>query len=547
MTELNRRELVAMLGSLGIGTAVFQRALAAEAANDGRVTAQMVQQAEWIAGLELSDDEREATAKKLDTALDNYRKLRAFPVDYNVPPAIHFEASARQPEDHQPPIDHVVQLLDPSELKCPSKEEDLAFLPVSKLARLIKSQQVSSVDLTKLYLRRLKKYGPSLNCVVTLTEDLALEQARRADKEIAEGNYRGPLHGIPWGAKDLIAYPGYPTGWGATPFRDQIRDEKATVAQRLDQAGAVLVAKLSLGALAWGERWYGGQTRNPWNKRQGSSGSSAGSAAATAAGLVGFSLGSETMGSIISPSRRCGTTGLRPTFGRVSRQGCMSLAWSLDKIGPITRGVEDCALVLGAIHGSDGMDATAITRPFNWPCPRDLKNLRVGYVEKERARPELDVLRKLGVTLVPIRLPHHFPVWPMAMILNTEASAAFDELTRSGEMEGLERWPDVLRAGQFTPAVEYLRAQRIRTLLMEEMEKMIAGVDLYVGGGDLAITNFTGHPTVVCPAGFQKKSDGVEVPFAVTMTGKLFGESELLAMALAYQEATGFHLRRPPV
>jgi Asp-tRNA(Asn)/Glu-tRNA(Gln) amidotransferase A subunit family amidase len=356
------------------------------------------------------------------------------------------------------------------------------------------------------------------------------------------------LHGVPWGAKDLIAYPGYKTTWGATPFKDQLIDTKATVARRLEEAGAVLVAKLSLGALAQGDLWFGGRTRNPWNPKQGSSGSSAGSACGTSAGLVGFALGSETLGSIVSPCRRCGVSGLRPTFGRVSRYGCMALSWSMDKIGPIARSVEDCALIFAAIHGHDGLDTTAVDRPFHWPMRRDLRSLRVGYVERDSddPRPELEVLKELGARLVPIKLPDKYPVRALVMILNTEAAAVFDELTRKGITEGLNNWPRAFRQGQFVPAVEYLRANRIRTLVMREMEECISGVDAYVGGADAALANLTGHPTVVLPNGFRTR-DGIETPTAITFTGRLFGETELLALAHAYQQATGFHLRRPPM
>jgi Asp-tRNA(Asn)/Glu-tRNA(Gln) amidotransferase A subunit family amidase len=403
--------------------------------------------------------------------------------------------------------------------------------------------------LTRLYLERLRKYDPALHCVVTYTEELALKQAERADREIAAGRYRGPLHGVPWGAKDLIAYPGHKTTWGALPFKDQTLDLKATVAQRLEDAGAVLVAKLTLGALAMGDLWFGGRTRSPWDPKQGSSGSSAGSAAAAAAGLVGFALGSETLGSIVSPCSRCGATGLRPTFGRVSRHGCMTLAWSMDKIGPIARSVEDCALVFGAIHGFDGFDPSAVDRPFAWPCPRDLRKLRVGYVERSEAakdRDDLKVLRELGVQLVPIKLPGTYPIAALRIILGTEAATAFDELTRQGVTEGLNSWPQTFRQGQFVPAVEYLRANRIRSLVMREMEELMSGVDLYVGGNDLLLANLTGHPTVVLPDGFRK-AGAVEVPRAITFTGRLYGETELLAVAHAYQQATGHHLRRPPM
>jgi len=323
---------------------------------------------------------------------------------------------------------------------------------------------------------------------------------------------------------------------------------KATVAERLDQAGAVLVAKLSLGALAMGDQWFGGMTRNPWNTEQGSSGSSAGSASAVAAGLVGFALGSETLGSIVSPCRRCGTSGLRPTFGRVSRYGCMTLAWSMDKVGPICRSLEDCVIVFGAIHGHDGRDGTAVNQPFQWPLPGELSALRVGYIEESNVaaedRADLRVLRELGVQLVPIRLPDTLPVWAMTIVLNTEAATVFDELTRNNVTEGLNTWPNSFRQGAFVSAVEYLRANRLRTMLMREMETLMSGIDCYVGGDDLALTNLTGHPTAVMPNGFDQKGE-IRTPNAITFTGEQFGETKLLAVAHAYQRATGFHREHP--
>jgi Asp-tRNA(Asn)/Glu-tRNA(Gln) amidotransferase A subunit family amidase len=432
-------------------------------------------------------------------------------------------------------------------MKRPATEDALAFLSVDELGLLLHRKQVSSLELTKLYLDRLRRFDPALRCVVNLTEELALKQAEQADKEIAAGNYRGPLHGIPWGAKDLIAYPGYKTTWGAAPFKDQVIDTKATVAKRLEDAGAVLIAKLSLGALAMGDRWFGGMTRSPWNPKQGSSGSSAGSCSATAAGCVGFAIGSETYGSIVSPCRVCGTSGLRPTFGRISRHGCMALSWSMDKLGPIARSIADCALIFAATHGADGLDPTAVDRPFPWPCPRELKTLKVGYFENNtpaKDRPELNVLRGLGVQLKPIKLPDKLPASALLQILFVEAGTAFDEITRKGVTEGLNTWPGTFRNAQFVPAVEYLRANRIRSLLMREMEKVMAEVDLYVGGNDLLITNLTGHPTIVMPNGFRKTGD-VETPFSITFTGRLFGESELLAVGVAYEQAVGHHRKHP--
>ena len=543
-----RRRVLKALAGLGIGSAVFQRALAAQAEKSSDVTADMIQQAEWIAGLELSEADRKSTAGAVNRELDNFRQLRAVALKNSDVPAILFHPAPWL----APNRDNERGTVRPSEQAAPQRpqsDEELAFLPVTELAALIRTRQVSSVELTKLYLKRLQQYDPALLCVVTLTEELAVKQAERADREIAAGHYRGPLHGIPWGAKDLISVRGYKTTWGAPLYQEQSFDVTATVADRLERAGAVLVAKLSLGALAMGDRWFGGKTRNPWNTKQGSSGSSAGSASATAAGLVGFALGSETLGSIVSPCRRCGTTGLRPTFGRVSRNGCMSLSWSMDKIGPITRSVEDCALVFGALHGFDGLDPTAVDRPFHWPSQRNVRTLKVGYFESDKPvaeRPELQVLTQIGVKLIPVKLPDKYPVWALTTILDTEAAAVFDEITRKGITEGLNSWPGIFRLGQFVPAVEYLRANRIRRLLMDEMKTFMADIDLYVDGNDLGVTNLTGHPTVVLPNGFRKHGD-VETPTSITFTGRLYGESELLAVAHAYQQATGHHLKHPPM
>ena len=542
-----RRRLLQVLAGLGVGSAVFRRALAAAADKAPTVTVDMIRQAEWVAGLTLSDDDRQALVGSLNQQQREFETMRAVPLPNHVPPALSFDPAPWLPPSAEP----VRRTAEPAVQAAPRKPdaaEDLAFLPVTALAALVRTRQVSSVELTKLYLERLRKYDPVLQCVVSYTEDLALKQAERADREIAAGRYRGPLHGIPWGAKDLIAYPGYKTTWGAAPFKEQVIDTKATVARRLEEAGAVLVAKLTLGALANGDRWFGGMTLNPWDPRRGSSGSSAGSAAATAAGLVGFALGSETLGSIVSPARECGVSGLRPTFGRVSRYGCMTLSWSMDKVGPLARSVEDCALVFGAIHGFDGLDPSAVDRPFAWPPRRDLHALRAGYVEDQDGgeRAELRVLRDLGVRLVPIKLPSKYPLQALHLILGTEAAAVFDDLTRRGVTEGLNDWPRTFRRGEFVPAVEYLRANRLRTLVMQEMEEVMRQVDLYVGGDDALLTNLTGHPTVVLPNGFRTVN-GVELPSAITFTGRLYGETDLLAVAHAYQQATGHHLRRPPM
>ena len=540
----DRRTVLTTLSGIGLGSIVFRRALAADVESKQSVSAEMIQQAEWVAGISLSEEDRAATAGAVERQRRGIAAMRAVAVPYEVAPAIAFRPA---PGDPGSAVRGTARPIESAAGQRPQDQQDLAFLPVSELAALVRTRQVSSVELTRMYLDRLHEHNQQLHCVVSFTEELALQQARQADRQIAAGRYRGPLHGIPWGAKDLIAYPGYPTTWGAPPFREQELKIKATVARRLEVAGAVLAAKLSLGALAMGDRWFGGKTRNPWDVTQGSSGSSAGSAAATAAGLIGFTLGSETLGSIVSPCRRCGTSGLRPTFGRVSRYGCMPLSWSMDKIGPICRSIEDCALVFDAIYGSDGLDETVVDRPFHWPPSRDLRTLRVGYVENgtpNADRRDLTVLRELGVELVPIELPRRFPVSAMTVILDAEAATVFDELTRQGVTEGLNRWPSIWRAARYVPAVEYLRANRLRSMLLTEMNQVLERVDVYVGGDDLVITNLTGHPSAVLPDGFTVR-DGVRRPYSITFTGKLYGEVDLLAVAHAYQQATGHHLERP--
>jgi Asp-tRNA(Asn)/Glu-tRNA(Gln) amidotransferase A subunit family amidase len=546
---VRRRAVLKGLAAMGVGTLPFRRALAVQAAPAARVTPEMVKQAEWIAGITFSDEERKGIARSLDQSLRGFDELRKVDIGYEVPPALTFfptppRPSAEVQRNNATPIDtHTPER--------PGSDEELAFLPLTDLSKLLKSKRVSSTELTHLYLGRLKRFDPLLKCVVTLTEDLAFKQAKRADEEIAAGKYRGPLHGIPWGAKDLIAYPGYPTTWGATPFKDRMINTKATVAARLEEAGAVLVAKLSLGALAMGDQWFRGRTRSPWDPRAGSSGSSAGSASAAAAGLVGFAIGSETLGSIVSPCRACGASGLRPTFGRVSRHGCMTLSWSMDKLGPIARSVEDCALIFDAIHGADGLDAAAVDQPFSWPVSVDLSSLNAGYIEDARrpaeGRPDVQLLRRLGFDLVPMTFPEDLPVRAVTLMLGTEAAAAFDEITRKHITEGLNSWPETFRQGQFVPAVEYLRAARVRTKLMQAMAERMAKVDLYIGWGpDLPITNLTGHPTIVFPVGFRDH-DGRPMPGSITLTGRLFDESRLLAVGHAIQQATRENLSPPPV
>lgn len=568
-----RRKILKLVGALGAGSAVFGRALVALAQERPRVSEEMIRQAEWISGLEFNEAKRKLMLDGVNRTLESYAKIRAVPLDNAVPPALWFHPAPATQAPRPAPKTPLRWI--PARVARPASEEDVAFAPVTQLAGWLRRRQLSSVELTRLYLERLKRYDPILRAVITLTEELAMKQAEQADRELAAGRWRGPLHGVPWGAKDLLAVPGYPTTWGATPYREQVRAEQATVVAKLEEAGAVLVAKTSVGALAWGDVWFAATTKNPWNTKQGSSGSSAGSASATAAGLIGFGIGTETLGSIVSPCTRCGVTGLRPTFGRVSRYGAMALSWSMDKIGPIARSVEDCALIFHAIHGADPKDPTATDRPFDWPPKRDLGSLRVGYVaslfEEDRSKnasneeqkkllrewqaldqQALEVLRRIGIRLIPIRLPDRYPVEALSFVLDAEASACFDVITRTGKDDTMVRqtadaWPNVFRQSQLIPAVEYLRANRIRTLVMGEMEKRMQEVDVYVapsyGGSNLLLTNLTGHPGVVVPNGFRSNGS----PTSLTFQGRLYGETDVLAIARAYQQATDFHRKRPKI
>ena len=563
--SIDRRDFCAAVGGLGLASTAFPSALWARAQEEGAITKQTIVEAEKLAGLEFTDAERELLLEDIGNLLESYEEIRKLNIGNEVPPALDFNpippgtVLPEQPRPSGPPK---------ASLNKPAIETDLAFMPVTQLSQLIRERKITSTELTSMYLARLRKHDESLKCVISLTTERALEEADRSDREIAAGNYRGPLHGIPWGAKDLLAARKYRTTWGARPYESQVIDADATVTERLSAAGAVLIAKLTLGALAWGDVWFGGKTRNPWNPEQGSSGSSAGPASATAAGLTGFAIGSETWGSIVSPCSRCGSTGLRPTFGRVSRHGAMALSWTMDKLGPISRGVEDCALVLDAIYGPDGLDTTVIDHPFAWNRDLDVTKLRVGYLksafeqepeeEEERAKEmhainlrTLEELEKTGIKLIPFELPE-FPVGALSFILNAEAAAAFDELTRSNRDDLLVRqikdaWPNTFRQNRFVPAVEYIQANRARRILMRKMAEVMEEVDVYVcppyGGNNLLLTNLTGHPCVVLPNGFRENG----TPTSITFNGKLFGEAQLLAVAKAYQDATDYHLKRPPL
>ena len=447
-----------------------------------------------------------------------------------------------------------------ADVRMPKNKNDLAFYSIPELAGLIRSKQITSVDLTKFFIDRLKKWGDTLECVISLTEDTAMAQANRADAEIKAGKYRGILHGIPYGLKDLFAVKGYKTTWGSTPYKDQSVDEDAYVYKRLRNAGAVLCAKLSLGALAFNNKWFGGETKNPWNLQQGSSGSSAGSAAAVVAGLLPFTIGTETLGSIVSPSTRCGATGLRPSFGSVSRSGAMVLCWSLDKIGPICRSAEDCAIVFNYIKGTDGKDNGSVDKNFNYDGVVDFTKLRIAYAENyfKRLAPDaqerkvLDVYKSLGADVRAVDFPDSsvYPVNLISIILNAESAAAFDELTRTNRDDLIERqdkgfWPNSFRSARLIPAVEYINANRYRYNLCKAVNDFMKDYDVVIvpsfAGRQLQITNLTGHPVVVMPMGFSPTG----TPLSITLVGNLYDEATILATAKAFQDKTDHNKKRP--
>ncbi|MCH2183746.1 MAG: amidase [Mariniblastus sp.] len=547
---MHRRDVLQILAGTGIGAPALHRAISVMASRPDGLTAESLQQAEWITQIPLDETEREAILKAVNDHVRQFESLREIPLPATLGPALHFQTLA--PPSNDPGVCRNARVRQ-RKIPCrPADDEELAFLPVTALSGLIRSRQISSLELTRLYLARLKKYSPMLRCTVTLTEELAEQQAKQADAEIQCGKYRGPLHGIPWGAKDLISVPGYPTTWGIPALRDQVLEETATVARQLEQAGAVLVAKLSLGALAMGDRWFGGMTRNPWNPRTGSSGSSAGSASATAAGLVGFSIGSETLGSITSPAKQCGVTGFRPTFGRVSRYGCMPLSWSMDKIGPICRSVEDCALVFDAIHGADPLDPTTANRPFAWPTPARCQGMKIGYQaanrNPERPRPELEILQQLGCQLVDLGPPPQFENYrALAKIIDIEGASVMDQMLRDGQTEGWNSWKNIFQSAQFISAIDYLRLQRLRSRLMQQFEDYIAPVDALVNVFEIFQTNLAGHPCVVLPREFSDARGGGKRPLPLTLTGHLNRDDQLLALAHAVQGKLTAHQQRPPL
>ena len=571
-TTFDRRSFMGYFAGAGLGSTLFPGVLWAKLAAGAEITVDTIASAEEVAGLHFDAAERELMLDGLKQQEQRIEALHKVSLANSVSPAIVFDP--RPPGKKIPAPMHrpMVRSKVPARARGADVEE-LAFLPVTELSELVRRKRVTSVELTQMYLARLKRYDPVLKCVISLTEDRALEKARAADAELSRGKYRGPLHGIPWGAKDLLSVRGYKTTWGAAPFKDQVIDADATVVQRLDAAGAVLVAKLTLGELAQGDIWFGATTKNPWKVDQGSSGSSAGPASATAAGLVGFAIGSETLGSISSPSTRCGTTGLRPTFGRVPRTGAMALSWTMDKLGPLCRSAEDCALVLDAIYGPDGQDNTVIPADFHWDANLSPKTLRIGYVKSafdtpltDPADPKrtlhgtkkfddaaLDVFKRLGINLIPVDLPD-LPYDAMRLILSAEAAASFDELTRSDRdkllvQQGKFDWPNSFRTSRFIPAVDYVNANRLRSVAILQWDDLMRKVDVIVTPtnvtnlSQLVATNLTGHPAVIVPNGFR--DDGT--PVSLTFLAGLFEEGKALAVARVYQEATGFHLKHPVV
>jgi Asp-tRNA(Asn)/Glu-tRNA(Gln) amidotransferase A subunit family amidase len=624
---LDRRGFLAACSRAGIAspllpgilytlTSQAQEAAGTDQSKPPKITPEMIDQAAVLAGV--GPFTAEQKQMMLDALIDNngsYKAIRKLNLPNSVPPAYIFHpfppagtvTATAHPEVEVPAAK---EWQPNAELVAPARIDDLAFATVSELASLLRVRKVTSIALTQMYLERLKRYDSKLHFVISLTAERALAQAAKADAEIAAGKYRGPLHGIPWGAKDLLTVKGYPTTWGAGGFEHQSFDEDATVVQRLDAAGAVLVAKFTLGALAMGDKWFGGRTRNPWNPEQGSSGSSAGSASAVAAGCVAFAIGSETLGSISSPCTRCGATGLRPTFGFVPRTGAMALSWTMDKLGPITRSAEDCALVLSAIVGPDGQDASAYPADFQWNPGLDWKQLRIGYLKsefdtppehkpaelptgetaqqkKEREKHEaerkaartrrmydrrydlaaLDKLRAMGINLIPVELPK-LPYDAMVPLLTAEAAAAFDDLTNSGRdrlltEQGVEDWPNTFRIARFYPAVEYIQANRARTLAFQQISALFNHVDIIAtptGGTQLLATNLTGHPALILPNGIRGNdaplppriddgdSDdigGPGTPVSLTFLAGHYQDAKLAAFALAYQRATGFHKLHP--
>ena len=573
-TKISRKRLLGGLLAAATGTAIIKENVMAETtspvAADGvkeiesgieleigaveaaGITLEDLAAFEKVAAFALTNEQRKEILIEVNNSSRGFANLRKIAIPYTIEPPTIFTPIAK-PEKG---VHRIQAKVSPVKISRKSlSEEDIAFLSVRELSSLIKSRQISPVELTHIFLDRLKKYGDKLLCLVTLTESLALKQAVLAEKEIAAGHYRGPLHGIPYGLKDLFVTKGIPTTWGAEPYKNQVFDYDATIVKKLEDAGAILVAKLSMGSLAQGDVWFKGTTKNPWNLEQGSSGSSAGPGSATAAGLVGFSIGTETLGSIASPSVRCRVTGLRPTYGRVSRYGAMGLSYTMDKIGPMCREVEDCALVFSAICGVDPNDATIQSARFQWRPKVDWTKLKIGYLvndvknaknaEEMKSDPILSHFHSLGAQ---VRAVHFTPLPPeLYLILGVEAASAFDDFTLSDQIEHLKdsEWPSSFRVNRHIPAVEYLRAQRVRVQVMRRFEEEFGDLDLFAAFGEgqssLSLTNFTGHPQVIIPTGADDKNHSLGRSFI----GRPFKEDLLLAVAREAQETMDFHRRRP--
>ncbi|HEX3843468.1 MAG TPA: amidase [Steroidobacteraceae bacterium] len=542
------------------------------AAPEGAITATTVAEAEKLVALEFTPEQQQLLAKSLPGQVRSFEARRRYDLTNSAAPAYAFD----------PRVPGVAYRLQSNRVRSsrsrtptlPDSDVDIAFASVIELSHWIRTRQLSSLRLTEIYLKRLKSIGPKLECVVHLTEDLALQQARKADQEITGGHYRGLLHGIPWGAKDLLATAGIPTTWGAEPYRDQVPAANAHCVDLLAKAGAVLVAKLSTGALARGDVWFGGKTRNPWNTDEGSSGSSAGPAAATAAGLVGFAIGTQTGGSIVGPSIRCGVTGLVTSFSRVSRSGAMVLAWSLDRLGPICRYVEDTGVVLAAINGLDASDPSSLGIPFEFDATAGIEGMKLGFVPElfetaevnDVERASLQAARSLGIKMVELKLSISQPVDELARtIMYSEGAAAFDELLLTGRdrefvQQGHGSWPIALRTWRFIPAVEYIQAQRIRRDLLAPTHALFEPVDAIISPSRdpiLRLSNMTGYPCLTLRTGFfespsRENGPGAPsgpthtVPNGITLWGKLFEEGRLLNLGLALERKVDVARRRPP-
>lgn len=562
--DIRRRSFLAVFGGLGVGSTLLPGTLWAQS-DQGRdeITVEMIAQAAELAGLTFEVADIERMREGIRNNLQGFHDLREIDIDQNVPPPLYFNPAVPGQVFDRTRTPFVTSFRG-SESR-PEHLDDIAFWPVTRLSRLIETRTVSSLELTQLYLDRIERFDSQLHSVITVTEELAIAQATRADEEIAKGNYKGLLHGIPWGAKDLLATRNYRTTWGFEAYRDQVIDMNATVVEKLEQAGAVLIAKLSTGEIARGDQWLGIQTKNPWKTDEGSGGSSAGPGSATAAGLVGFSIGTDTTGSIIGPSRTCGISGLRPTFGRVSRHGVMPVCWSLDKVGPMCRSVEDCAVVFDEILGPDGQDLAVTDYPFNWNGNAGVEDLRVGYLASAFERQieaedpaalandnaTLEVLRELGVTLREVELPEHADMDALQMLLVDEA-AAFDELIQTGQVslfrQDIDEPEDMLmRIARLHPAVEYVQINRRRMLLMRGIAEIFADLDVLVapfsGSSVQDATSLTGHPAIAVQNGF----DSAGRPTGIQFIGELYGEQSALSLAKAYQDETGFHLQHPPL